>query len=113
MSVGLGVGGVTIASGSRVHPSHSRTSRLLTSSLSLGVSGFVLSYNPVDARHVDSSTLAFSLSSHRPSFLSLAFSIHNKYNSVHFSTISSEQDNRLSPPQTLILNFTMTHTRYG
>jgi hypothetical protein len=36
--VGLGVGGATIASGSRVRPSHSWTSRLLTSSFSLGVS---------------------------------------------------------------------------
>jgi hypothetical protein len=35
---GLGVGGVTIASGSRARPSHSWTSRLLTSSFSLGVS---------------------------------------------------------------------------
>ena len=33
LSVGLGVGGVTIASGSRARPSHSWTSRLLTSSL--------------------------------------------------------------------------------
>ena len=38
LRVGLGVGGVTIASGSRVRPSHSWTSRLLTSSISLGVS---------------------------------------------------------------------------
>ena len=38
LRVGLGVGGVTIASGSRDHPSHSWTSRLLTSSFSLGVS---------------------------------------------------------------------------
>ncbi len=37
-SVGLGVGGDTIASGSRARPSHSWTSRLLTSSFSLGVS---------------------------------------------------------------------------
>ncbi len=36
--VGLGVGGTTIASGSRVRTSHSWTSRLLTSSFSLGVS---------------------------------------------------------------------------
>ncbi len=36
--VGLGVSGATIVSGSCVRPSHSRISRLLTSSLSLGVS---------------------------------------------------------------------------
>ena len=36
--VGLGVGGTTIVSGSRVRTSHSWTSRLLTSSFSLGVS---------------------------------------------------------------------------
>ena len=38
LHVGLGVGGPTIASGSRVRTSHSWTSRLLTSSFSLGVS---------------------------------------------------------------------------
>ena len=38
LHVGLGVGGTTIASGSRVRTSHSWTSRLLTSSFSLGVS---------------------------------------------------------------------------
>jgi hypothetical protein len=38
LNVGLGVGGTTIASGSRVRTSHSWTSRLLTSSFSLGVS---------------------------------------------------------------------------
>jgi hypothetical protein len=37
MCVGLGVGGATIASGSRARPLNSWTSRLLTSSLSLGV----------------------------------------------------------------------------
>ncbi len=36
--VGLGVGGSTIVSGSRVRTSHSWTSRFLTSSFSLGVS---------------------------------------------------------------------------
>ena len=35
---------------------------------------FVLSCNPVYVSHVDSSTLVFSLSSHRPSFISLIFS---------------------------------------
>ena len=38
LHVGLGVGGPTIASGSRVRTSHSWTSRLLSSSFSLGVS---------------------------------------------------------------------------
>ena len=38
LHVGLGVGGTTITSGSRVHTSHSWTSRMLTSSFSLGVS---------------------------------------------------------------------------
>ena len=38
LRVVLGVGGATIASGSRARPSHSWTSRLLTSSFSLGVS---------------------------------------------------------------------------
>ena len=38
LHVGLGVGGTTIVSGSCVRTSHSWTSRLLTSSLSLGVS---------------------------------------------------------------------------
>jgi len=38
LHVGLGVGGTTIASGSRVRTSHSWTSRLLTSSFSLGIS---------------------------------------------------------------------------
>ena len=38
LHVGLGVGGTTIASGSRARTSHSWTSRLLTPSFSLGVS---------------------------------------------------------------------------
>jgi hypothetical protein len=59
----LGVSGATIVSGSCARPSHSWISRLLTSSLSLGVSYFVLSWNPVYVRHTDSSTLDFSLSS--------------------------------------------------
>jgi hypothetical protein len=36
--VGLGVSGATIVSGSCAHPSHSRIFRLLTSSLSIGIS---------------------------------------------------------------------------
>jgi hypothetical protein len=38
LCVDLGVGGATITSGSRAHPSHSWTSRLLPLSCSLGVS---------------------------------------------------------------------------
>ncbi len=38
LHVGLGVGGTTMSSGSCAHTSHSWTSRLLTSSFSLGVS---------------------------------------------------------------------------
>ena len=38
LSVGLGVGGAAVASGSRARPSHSWISRLLTSSSSLGIS---------------------------------------------------------------------------
>ncbi len=37
---------------------------------------FVLSCNPVYVRHVDSSTLTFSLSSYGPSFISLNFNSH-------------------------------------
>jgi pSer/pThr/pTyr-binding forkhead associated (FHA) protein len=39
LSVGLGVSGATIVSGSCARPSHAWISRLLTSSLSLGISG--------------------------------------------------------------------------
>jgi hypothetical protein len=44
-------------------------------------------------RHVDSSTLAFSLSSQM--------------------RINNEMTDRLPPPRTLIVDFTLTHTRYG
>jgi hypothetical protein len=73
--VGLGVGGTTIASASRVRTSHSWTSRLLTSSFSSGVSSlFCRGTQCMYVRYVDSSTLDFSLSSHRLSFISLLFS---------------------------------------
>ena len=39
--------------------------------------------------------------------LALALTIHNK------QTKPQEQDDRLPPPRTLILDFTMTHPRYG
>ena len=61
----LNLDGAPITSKSHTHPSHSQTSRLLTSSLSLG--------NPVCAMHVDSSSLGFSLSSHRQSYIGLVF----------------------------------------
>jgi hypothetical protein len=41
--------------------------------------------------------------------LALAFLIHNKQQLM----INNEQANRLSPPRTLILDFTMTHTCFG
>ena len=41
LNVGLGVGGSTIVSGSRVHTSHSWTSRFSTSSFCLVVSSFL------------------------------------------------------------------------
>ena len=64
--VGLGVGGTTIASGSRVRTSHSWTSRLLTSSFSLGVSSFF-------CRSTQCIREVFSLSSHRHSYISFVF----------------------------------------
>jgi hypothetical protein len=76
LRVGLGVSGTTIVSGSYARPSYSWISRLLTSSLSLGISSFFLSCYPVYVRYVDSSTLAFSLSSHRPSFIT--FFLHKQ-----------------------------------
>ncbi len=63
--VGLGVSGSTIVSGSCACPSHLWISRVLTSSSSLGISSLFCPWNPVYVSHVDSSTLAFSLSSHR------------------------------------------------
>ncbi len=66
LRVKLNIDGVPITSKSHTQPSHSQTSRLLTSSLSLGV--HVSSpTNPEYVRHVDSSGLVFSLSSHRHS----------------------------------------------
>jgi hypothetical protein len=65
LHINLNIDGSPITSRTHTHPSHSQTSRLLTSSLSLGV--------PVP-RHVDSSDLGFSLSSHRHSYIGLVFS---------------------------------------
>jgi hypothetical protein len=61
----LNLYGAPIISRTHTQPSHSQTSRLLTSSLSI---------NPVYARRVDSSGLVFSLSSHRHSYIGLVFS---------------------------------------
>ena len=58
----LNLDGTPIVSQTHTHPSHSQTSRLSTSSLSLGVP---------DTRRVDSSGLVFSLSSHRLSYVGL------------------------------------------
>ena len=58
---------------SHTHPSHSQTSRLLTSSLSLGVQP---PWNPVYVRRVNPSTLVFSHSSHRHSYVGLFFNSH-------------------------------------
>jgi hypothetical protein len=63
--------GTPITSKSHTHPSHSQTSRLLTSSLSLGVP---VSRSTQCMSHVDSSDLAFSLSSHRHSEIGFIFS---------------------------------------
>jgi hypothetical protein len=65
LRITLNVDGTPIISKSHTHPSHSQTSRLLTSSLSFRYSSS--SRNPVYVRHEDSSFLGFSLSSHRQS----------------------------------------------
>jgi hypothetical protein len=67
----LNIDGTPIASKSHTDPSHSQTSSLLTSSLSLRCSS--PPHNPVYARCVDLSALASSLSSHRHSYISLLF----------------------------------------
>ncbi len=71
LRINLNIDGAPIASRSHTHPSHSQTSRLLTSSLSLGVPDTSPPSNPVYTRRVDPSALAFSLSSHRHSYISL------------------------------------------
>ena len=71
----LNLDGSPIISKSHTHPSHSQTSRLLTSSLSLRFFRYSSSSNnPVYERHVDSSSLGFSLSSNRQSYIGLVFS---------------------------------------
>ena len=71
LRINLNLDGTPIASKSHTHPSHSQTSRLLTSSLSLGVP---VPHNRVHARRVNSSTLVCSLSSHRNSYIGFVFS---------------------------------------
>ncbi len=56
-----------VPSKSHTHPSHSQTSRLLTFRCSSPP------HNPVYVRRVDPSALAFGLSSHRHSYISLLF----------------------------------------
>ena len=63
----LNIDDAPVASRSHTHPSHSQTSRLLTSSLSSSPD------HPVYVRRVVPSVLAFSLSPHRHSHISLLF----------------------------------------
>jgi hypothetical protein len=63
-----------ITSNTHTHPSHSQTSRLLTSSLSLGVP--VPPHNPVYPRRVDSSVLVFSFSSDPHSYIGFVCNSH-------------------------------------
>ncbi len=72
LRINLNIDGTPIISRTHTHPSHSQTSHLLTSSLSLGIPvprTTVVRYT----RHVDSSDLVFSLSSHRHSYKGLVF----------------------------------------
>jgi hypothetical protein len=71
LRITLNIDGTPLTSRSHTYPSHSQTSRLLISSLSLGVPG---SHATVYVSGVDLSTSAFSLSSHRHSYISLLFS---------------------------------------
>ncbi len=81
LRITLNIDGAPIASRSHTHPSHSQTSRLLTSSLSLGVPVPRATQSLRYARRVDPSALALRLSSHGYSYVSLLFSspsLHNK-----------------------------------
>ena len=76
-SVRMYIDGAPVSSRSHTHPSHSQTSRLLTSSLSLGVPvPCTTHWHPVYVRRVDPSDLVFSLSSHRHSRIRLLFRFH-------------------------------------
>ena len=72
LRVNLNIDGAPIASKSHTRPSHSQTPRLLTSSLFFRCSS--PPSNPVYARRADPSSLAFSLSSYRHSYISFLFS---------------------------------------
>ncbi len=74
LRVNINLDGASITSKSRTHPSHSPTSRLLTSSLSLGVPVQESTTNPVYVRRVNSLVLVCSLSHHRHSYIHLIFS---------------------------------------
>jgi len=69
LRITLNLDGDPITSKSHTHPSYSQSSRLLTSSLSLGVP--VPRVNPVYGRCVNSLALVSSLSSHRHSYIGL------------------------------------------
>jgi len=73
LRVNVNVDGVPITSRTHTHPSHSQTSRLLTSSLSLGVPVPRPTEYMRGPRRVDSSTLVFSLSSHRNPYIGFVF----------------------------------------
>jgi hypothetical protein len=65
LRINLNLDGTPIGSKPHTHPSHSQTSCLLTSFLSLGVPGSSSTTNPVSPRCVESSFLVLSLSSYR------------------------------------------------
>jgi hypothetical protein len=72
LRINLNIDGSPITSRTHTHPSHSQTSRLLTSSLSQ-VRCSSSPTNPVYTRRVDSSTLVCSLPSHGHSYIGLVF----------------------------------------
>ncbi len=72
LRITLNLDGVPIISKSHTHPSHSQTSRLLTSSLSLGIP-VPRSTQCMWGMYVDLSSLGFSLSSYRQSYIGFVF----------------------------------------
>ena len=70
LRITLNIDGTPMASKSHTHTSHSQTSRVLTSSLSLG---FPVPHETQYVRRVDPSSLTFSLSQHRYSYVGLLF----------------------------------------
>ena len=82
LRITLNIDGTPIASKSHTHPSHSQTSRLLTSSPPVGVP-IPHSTQCIRDEYSDPSDLTLSLSSHRHSYRSILFdsrfiSFHNK-----------------------------------